>query len=494
MPKASEEFILSDLVQSRLRSLATELARFLEGHLSAVGGPAWWQTHVVGQLTDDQQRRVNAKQIGTLPALDLVALLRVFERNWPELSYKARLPPELRTFAREIGLIRNRLAHPAPQDPTFSADDSYRALDTIERFLTGVGSEPELLAGLRGEKTGLLRAMGSPPNAPAALPSGVTETPATDLPPSAARTSTEVHLAHLRLVRTGEHRVQLRGFDRGGEVTASVVRWTIRGGPDLQLVVDVARYGVEGDAAEVGQVFCSSRMDSPDTWDDIVDRLRVGLYRGERDQWQLELKTVVRQGRPRAQRRVLDLGALQRLTGCDVKAALITAGAGAVGTRRDLFDDAGPTRNRPVAVFAPDNELVPVLAYLATSVLSLVAEEERVVVPDTRAADPREAPHSATIPTPAPARSRPIRPQRALGAPFMKPVTPSKQLAKIVGAAPIPRTEVTMRLWAYIKQNGLQDKSNKMMINADAALKDVCGGKAFVNMFEMTKFVSKHLS
>ena len=77
---------------------------------------------------------------------------------------------------------------------------------------------------------------------------------------------------------------------------------------------------------------------------------------------------------------------------------------------------------------------------------------------------------------------------------FMKPLTPSADLAKVVGAKAIPRTEVVKKLWAYIKKNNLQDKKNKRNINADAALKTVFGGKATVNMFEMTKLVSKHLS
>ena len=76
---------------------------------------------------------------------------------------------------------------------------------------------------------------------------------------------------------------------------------------------------------------------------------------------------------------------------------------------------------------------------------------------------------------------------------FMKPVTPSAALAEVVGAKPLPRTEVTKKLWAYIKKHGLQDAKNRRNINADAALKVVFGGKATVNMFEMTKLVGKHL-
>ena len=82
---------------------------------------------------------------------------------------------------------------------------------------------------------------------------------------------------------------------------------------------------------------------------------------------------------------------------------------------------------------------------------------------------------------------------RKPNAAFMKPVTPSATLAAVVGTKPIPRTEVTKKLWAYIKKNGLQDAKNKRMIKADATLKAVFGGKATVNMFEMTKLVGKHL-
>jgi chromatin remodeling complex protein RSC6 len=82
---------------------------------------------------------------------------------------------------------------------------------------------------------------------------------------------------------------------------------------------------------------------------------------------------------------------------------------------------------------------------------------------------------------------------RKPNAAFMKPVTPSDALAAVVGAKAIPRTEVTKKLWGYIKKKGLQDKKNRRMINADAALLAVFGGKKQVSMFEMTKLVSKHV-
>ena len=77
---------------------------------------------------------------------------------------------------------------------------------------------------------------------------------------------------------------------------------------------------------------------------------------------------------------------------------------------------------------------------------------------------------------------------------FMKPMQISDDLAEVVGKGPMPRSEVVKALWVYIKKHDLQDPTNKRNINADANLKKVFGGKEMVNMFEMTKLVSKHLS
>ncbi|HQZ41076.1 MAG TPA: SWIB/MDM2 domain-containing protein [Vicinamibacterales bacterium] len=82
---------------------------------------------------------------------------------------------------------------------------------------------------------------------------------------------------------------------------------------------------------------------------------------------------------------------------------------------------------------------------------------------------------------------------RKPNAAFMRPVTPSAMLAAVIGDKPVPRTEVTKKLWVYIKKNGLQDAKNRRMINADDKLKPIFGGKSQVSMFDMTKLVGKHL-
>ena len=94
-----------------------------------------------------------------------------------------------------------------------------------------------------------------------------------------------------------------------------------------------------------------------------------------------------------------------------------------------------------------------------------------------------------------PAKKKPAKkkPARKPNTGFMKPMQPDAALSEVVGSKPIPRTEVTKKLWVYIKKNNLQDSKNRRMINADAKLGKVFGSKKQVSMFEMTKLVSKHL-
>ena len=105
----------------------------------------------------------------------------------------------------------------------------------------------------------------------------------------------------------------------------------------------------------------------------------------------------------------------------------------------------------------------------------------------------KKAPMKKSAAKKSPAKAKKPAAKRKPNAAFMKPMTPSSTLSAVVGNSPMPRTEVTSKLWGYIKKNSLQDKANKRMINADDKLREVFGGKKQVSMFEMTKLVSKHL-
>jgi chromatin remodeling complex protein RSC6 len=107
--------------------------------------------------------------------------------------------------------------------------------------------------------------------------------------------------------------------------------------------------------------------------------------------------------------------------------------------------------------------------------------------PAAKKAAPKKA-----APKKKPAAKKPAA-KRKPNAAFMKPLTPSVVLAAVVGGSPLPRTEVTKKIWDYIKKNKLQDAVNRRLINADEKLRAVFGGKGKVSMFEMTKLVSNHL-
>ena len=107
----------------------------------------------------------------------------------------------------------------------------------------------------------------------------------------------------------------------------------------------------------------------------------------------------------------------------------------------------------------------------------------------------KPAAKKATVKKPAAKKAATKKPaaKRKPNAAFMKPMTPSSVLAAVIGAMPMPRTEVTKKIWDYIKKNKLQDALNRRLINADEKLRAVFGGKKQVSMFEMTKLVSNHL-
>jgi len=130
------------------------------------------------------------------------------------------------------------------------------------------------------------------------------------------------------------------------------------------------------------------------------------------------------------------------------------------------------------------------------------AKKSAAKKPAKKAAAKKPAAKKSAAKKAAPAKKKPAAKKSAAkktgakrkpNAAFMKAMTPSAVLAAVVGNSPMPRTEVTKKIWDYIKKNKLQDAINRRLINADEKLKAVFGGKGKVSMFEMTKLVSNHL-
>jgi len=133
-----------------VQETAKETSRLLGEQLPAIAGDEWWKTNVVAKLSHQQQKRVERGEIKSLEDMDLAALIRVFDKNWHEISEKADYPQEARNLVREVKEVRDRAAHEgaAGQPP----EDEYRDQDTLKRYLALVGADADLLEKLEGQR------------------------------------------------------------------------------------------------------------------------------------------------------------------------------------------------------------------------------------------------------------------------------------------------------------------------------------------------------
>lgn len=140
-------------INSLLQKVSVNLATYLENVLPSLF-ENWWESAVINKLTFQQQRQVEQRQIETLGALDIAALLKVLDQNWYQISTRMNLTSEARHFVKEMQTIRNRLAHPPAEG--LSIDDTYRDLDTLQRFATVIKSDQLLLNEIRDAKLAIV--------------------------------------------------------------------------------------------------------------------------------------------------------------------------------------------------------------------------------------------------------------------------------------------------------------------------------------------------
>lgn len=373
---------------SHLRETAIHLSRFLQSNLPKIGGDGWWQTHVLSQLTYGQQGQVRTRDIDRLGGLDLAALIRVFDRNWAELSYQAKLPNELRTHVKELADIRNAMSHTAADGAEPSPNDAYRYLDTMARVLRGLSADTAALDPIEAARIEVMRIMAGAP-APAIEPvieirevvkEVIKEVPVEVIkevrvavagpPAAAAEPEGGIEVGDFRLHGPGDALDgTLPGFD-GKDVEATLIPWTVYGDGGLCLSIQVAMIN-EGTAKDMGQVACTSRNQSPQVWDDVVQRLRIGIRDAGEGMWTMELRSAVRPGGARATRNVWSLSEFSEKTGLSLESALKSYGAEAVGTRVEVLGDTGKNRNFPCVLFAAGDSLVPAAAWTLVTLATL---------------------------------------------------------------------------------------------------------------------------
>ncbi len=383
-------------------SISRETKRFLEQHLPQIGGNDWWQTHVFSQLTYGQQGQVRSRGIQTLGGLDLAALLRVFERNWAELSYTAHLPAVLRTYLHEIKELRNLVSHESVDGGDYSPSDRFRYLDTILRVMKALGADEDTCKQTEEERDAVFKsreAVAAPPAEPRVVEvirEVKVEVPVEVIREVVREVRVEVPVEVIKHVRVetpvtpesepeggimvGDFRLHgpgepcdgtLPGFD-GKEVEATLIPWTVYGDGGLCLSIQVAMIN-EGTATEVGQVVCTSRNKSTQVWDDVVQRLRIGIRDAGEGMWTMELRSAVRPGGGRATRNVWSLSEFHKKTGLSLESALKSYGAEAVGTRAEILDDTGKNRNFPCVLFAAGDSLAPAAAWVLVTLRTLLS-------------------------------------------------------------------------------------------------------------------------
>jgi hypothetical protein len=383
---------MQTILQNQLRDTATELGRFLNAQLPSIGGDSWWSSHVVNQLTYGQQGQIRTRGIKSLDGLDLAALLRVFDRNWAELSHTAKLPNEVRTHAKEVSDLRHSMAHHASGGNDIPITDGYRHLDTIERFLIAIGANKSAIDAARESKQATLIQMASGMAAPSPAQPEVVQKPAKKEEPvqvasekiaashipapktelkvqTATRTQKGISAGSFQLIGPGESMAtEIASFD-GRSVAATAIPWTAIGPDGHEFLIHVVLMDEDGEG-EFGQVFCESRLSSPGIWDDIVRRLRIGIRRLGDGQLTMDLRIAVRENGERTAKRIVPLAEIDTLIGLDTSAVLLGLGANAVGSRAELTGETNRTRNWPSVTFAADDIVTPAAAFVLTTLLA----------------------------------------------------------------------------------------------------------------------------
>jgi len=377
-------------------SLSLETKRFVEQHLPKIGGDEWWQTHVLSQLTYGQQGQVRSRGIQTLGGLDLAALLRVFERNWAELSYAANLPPMVRTHLHEIKELRNLLSHESVDGGDYSPADRFRYLDTILRVMKALGANEAICDEAERARNAVFKPaeaavpVAAEPQVVEVIREVRVEVPVevirevvrevrVDVPaaPAAAATPPDlsggIEVGPFILIGPAEPVAGTLAAFNGDMTEASLIFWRVHypGGMEFDLQVSMID---EGTAKEAGQVQCVNRNRSPQIWDDVVNRLRIGMQMLPDGEWMMELRCAVRPNGGRATRNVISTADYEQKTCIRIEALLKELGAKAVGTRAELFEDKGKNRNYPAATFLPGDSLIPAAAWVLTTLVPLVSK------------------------------------------------------------------------------------------------------------------------
>lgn len=403
-------------------SINTALKRHAAPGLVAFLGTAlpeiqdtWWEHLVVGQLTHGQAGHVRARNVTDLGGLDLQALLHVFQRNFTTLRYRHDFDNNVLTTSRMVRDLRNLDAHAGTDGDGPDAAEVYRAFDAICLLLEQLGTDEVVVTPVReARQAALVRLATSvgvssltPEPTPEPTSPPATGTPATEPTPDPApepspsgnaSESTAISpvepeedaltlesrvIGLFRVFGPGDTSTQeIRSFS-GVPVIATQVPFRVTGPGSLEFTINVylidevdaqEKGEAEGETIlEAGQVMCVSRHGSPEAWDAVVNRTRMGLYVADDGNYYANLRHL--QPKPDAPHmanwKMKILPELKQLLGVDPEKELERLGAVAVGPREDVTGETGRTRGWPCVKFEPHDLLTPLGAYVLVALQAL---------------------------------------------------------------------------------------------------------------------------
>lgn len=378
------------------RQVGNELVGFLNDQFTKeLGEPSnWWQSHVVRQLSYGQQGQVRSRGIERLGQLDLHALLRVFDRNYAEISNWCNFPAEVRTLGKGVSDQRNRSSHESLEDEVSDPADDYRDVDTLLRFATALKLDKGLIGDLQRTLSEALQAMagGGKPEEKSEVVVAVvakpieTEAPAEPIQPvitdTIAEGQQEVSSTNPGTPAAAFDRFMLFGPEEsinteitsfnGAAAPATEIPWLVEGPQNTEFKIHIYLIDDPGDDGEIGQVFCDSRLGSPQSWDQIVRRLRIGIRQRENGDLYMDLRIARANATNRATRNVVPIDQLEKVTGIALERLLRGLGATDYGPRSIVTAEIGRTRNRPAVAFAQDDLITPIAAFVAVTIAPLL--------------------------------------------------------------------------------------------------------------------------
>jgi len=367
-----------------LDSVAITLARFLTRELPVAGGSHWWESCVNQYLSLEQQRFSRLNVVRSLDQLDLRALLRLFDKNWTALASQCRLHPEVRTWAREIADIRNRLAHRAAADASLPLNDQYRILETICRVQSALNDGRASASLIRDRNLALqalaaaispLKDASEPPLQPPGVPTRQADNKNETTPILFTKDEFRIDRVTLRGPVSTSNAV-MRRFD-GEIVDATSSFWSVRSDDGLDLGVKVLMLkDISKDDSfngEVGQVFCESSGSSDIWWKSVVRRLRIGIRAlpSQRATMDIKLATCSKGSHP--VRKVAPLAQIDRVLNFKISDLLIQVGCVSVGRRSEILRKfPGKTRDWPAVVFDSHSHKIAAIIYFISTVIPLL--------------------------------------------------------------------------------------------------------------------------